>query len=168
MKQQRYIVFYYYHFLCNLRLRPAPITRNAASKEESKGGFREIKQGHIDYTVVPNLSQWIVGFQWMQFVLLNAFSCKESSMQEYCVLIRRLSYTNPHLSSPSESKVTTLRKEQVRTCNCAVRLSMFSSRGVLNSLSSCCSVADRLCALSLTKSRAQLGHQYYQKHCRCD
>jgi hypothetical protein len=79
-----------------------------------------MKQGNIEHTVVPNAALRNVGFQW----LLHVFPCKESITLEFCTLIRELSYTNPHLSSPSEKKVTTLRKEQVQTCNNAVRLLM--------------------------------------------
>jgi hypothetical protein len=51
----------------------------------------------------------------MQIILFGVFACKESSIREYCILIRELGYINPRLSS--ENKVTTLRKEQLRTCN---------------------------------------------------
>jgi hypothetical protein len=53
----------------------------------------------------------------MLIVLLNIFACKESSTHEHCILIRELGYADPCVSSPSEKKVTALRKEQVRTCN---------------------------------------------------
>jgi hypothetical protein len=61
-----------------------------------KGGGG-IKHGNMERTVVPNVLLWNVGLQWMLIVLLNAFSCKESTTREYCILIRVLSYTNPHL-----------------------------------------------------------------------
>jgi hypothetical protein len=67
---------------------------------------------------------WNIGFQWKQIVLLDVFSCKESTTLEYCILICKLNYTNPRFSSPSEKNVTTLCKEQVQTCNSAVRLPM--------------------------------------------
>jgi hypothetical protein len=51
------------------------------------------------------------------------------STPECCTFIRELGYAKPRFSPPSEHKVTTLRKEQVRTCNNAVRLRMLLSRG---------------------------------------
>jgi hypothetical protein len=46
-----------------------------------------------------------------------------------CILIRKLRYAIPYLSSLSENKVTTLCKEQVRTCNNALQLPMLLSCG---------------------------------------
>jgi hypothetical protein len=45
------------------------------------------------------------------------------------ILIGELRYANQRLSSPSQSKVTTPHKEQVRTCSSAFRLPMRLSRG---------------------------------------
>jgi hypothetical protein len=47
-----------------------------------------------------------------------------SDTHEYCILILKLGYANPCLPSPSETKVTTLCKEQVQTCNNVVWLPM--------------------------------------------
>jgi hypothetical protein len=86
-------------------------------RKQSRVGRRGRKQGNIEHTVVPNVASWNDGFQRMRTVLLNIFTCKESSACEYCILICKLGYTNPRLSSPPEKKVTTVRKEQVQTCN---------------------------------------------------
>jgi hypothetical protein len=62
-------------------------------------------------------------------VLLNVFAYKESNTRECCVFIRDLGYANSRPFSPSENNVTTLHKEQVRTCSNAVRLPMRLLRG---------------------------------------
>jgi hypothetical protein len=43
-------------------------------------------------------------------ILLNVFARLESIIRECCIFIRELDYANARLSSPSDKKVTTLRK----------------------------------------------------------
>jgi hypothetical protein len=119
---------HYSVFQQNWWLRPTPITSTVAWKEIKAGGWRG-NEANMEHTLVQNVALRNIGFQWMLIVLLNVFSCKESNTHEYCILIHELSYTNPRLSSLSEKKVTTLRMEQVRTCNKAVWLPMVLSRG---------------------------------------
>jgi hypothetical protein len=144
----------------NWRLRHAPITCTMACKEVKVGEG----QGETEHTVVPNVASWNVGFLWVRiFLLLGSVSGKtifhlSFSPREYFILIREFICANPsRLSSPSEFKVTAPRKEQVRTCNNAVRL--------LNRLSYWCLSADLLCAdWSLRKSRSWRNRQFNEKH----
>jgi hypothetical protein len=66
---------------------------------EGGGGGDEEKKRRIysgaKYSIVKH---W---FSVMRILLLNVFACKESSIREYCVLIRELGYANPRLYSPS-------------------------------------------------------------------
>jgi hypothetical protein len=84
-------------FQQNWRLRPSPITSTVAWKELKWEGGGGIKHRNMEHTVVPNVPLWNVGFQWILIVLLNVFSCKESSTCEHCVFIRELSYSNTRL-----------------------------------------------------------------------
>jgi hypothetical protein len=67
----------------------------------------------------------------MLLVFLNVFTGEDSRTRECYVLIRELDFSNRRLSSLSEKKNTTLRKENVQICNNAVRLQMRLSRGFL-------------------------------------
>jgi hypothetical protein len=84
-------------FQQNWRLRPAPITSTVAWKEVKLEGGGGIKYGNMEHTAVPNVPLRNAGFQWILIVLLNVFSCKESSTREHCVLIRELRYSNTRL-----------------------------------------------------------------------
>jgi hypothetical protein len=90
------------------------------------------KQGNVEHTVVPNVALWNAGFECMRIALLNVFADKESITNRqnfYCISIRELGYVNLRLVPPAETrKITTLRKEQVRTYNSVVRLQTLLSR----------------------------------------
>jgi hypothetical protein len=119
--------FHYSVFQQNWQLRPAPIMSTVAWKEVKVGGRKGNEaRRHGTYSGAKRSIEKC----WFP-VNANCFhKCIFMQRIKYSWIlhiIRELSYTNPRPYSPSEKKITTLCKEQVRTRNNALQLPIFLS-----------------------------------------